>query len=220
MAEPFPLAKQLAALAKCYDFKRTTEAVFRVSDPSGSFSRYPAHNNTILFYWWSLCMTAQIMKSIKDAVCLLQRDGSSHCLAGKEINDSSASTLLATVWSYQFSSQLESSCFSHSTFFFFFLRTKKKAEHQKTKHQKPRLTHTKKKKQPKKKKTNQIKPILWPAVGHGIINQLGNIYRKESCIHVKLKVRVLPVRFWFLPNRICKPSALYTGACAQCHTQT
>lgn len=219
MAEPFPLAKQLAASAKRYDFKGTTEAVFRVSNPSGSFSRYPAHNNTILFYWQSLCTTAPIMKSIKDAVCLLQRDGSSHCLAGKEINDSSASTLLATVWSYQFSSQLESSCFSHSTFFFFFfLRTKKKAEHQKIKHQKPRLTQ--KKKQPNKNKTNQIKPILWPAVGHGIVNQLGNIYRKESRIHVKLKARVLPVRFWFLPSRICKPSALNTRARSQCHTQT
>lgn len=100
--------------AQCYHFPGTTATVWRVSKPSGSIKRAPLHNNAIRFSWWSLCMTALIMKSIKDAVCLLQRDWSSHCLAGKEINDSNASTLLATVWSYQFSSQLDSSCFIHS----------------------------------------------------------------------------------------------------------
>jgi len=113
-AETSALVEQLAASVKCYHFKGTTEVVFRVSKPSGSIKCYPFPNNAIIFYWWSLCTTALIMKSIKDAVCLLQRDWSSQCLAGKEINDSNASTPLATVWSYQFSSQLDSSCFSHS----------------------------------------------------------------------------------------------------------
>lgn len=128
VAETFTLLKQLPASVQCYHFKGTTEVVFRVSKPSGFIKRYPFHNNAIIFYWWSLCTTALIMKSIKDAVCLLQRDWSSHCLAGKEINDSNASTLLATVWSYQFSSQLDSSCFSHSV--------KKKKKKKKTKRNK------------------------------------------------------------------------------------
>lgn len=99
------------------------------------------------------------MKSVKDAGCLLQRARSRHRLAGKEINDCSASALMAAGRSYPFSSQLDSSCFSHSVK----KRNKKKTKpHTQAKH-KPQKTPKQKPSKKRKNKKQENPPCSsWP----------------------------------------------------------